>query len=384
MKNQCYIIGKSLCCSLGNTKKDILNSLKSINQTNYIDFLKSTFKKMPFYKISGFDLDETNRFFKILQKTIDEALLETNLSKEEQEDLHIFIGSTSMGISINEYINKNFHDKETENELQYIGYGYIGTYVERYLNSKYKTTIFSTACTSSVNALAYASKLIEQKKIKRAIIIGIELFNKSTFQGFSSLMLLSKEQVYRPFDKRSDGLILGEGCSAIILDSKKNKKNDFRYISSSNICDNYSETTSNPSGEPIFKCVQKTIEKAQLCLKDIDLIKVHATGSENNNTSELNALDSLFKKYNSTTNITALKPYIGHTLGASGTNEITLCLFAIEEGIILATLGFEESTKNTQIVPITKNIFVDKEYTILFNFVAFSGNNSSIILSNKI
>lgn len=136
-------------------------------------------------------------------------------------------------------------------------------------------------------------------------------------------MLLSQNKVYRPFDKQSDGIILGEGCSAVIIDSsKKRKKTDFKYISSSNICDNYSETTSNPTGEPIFNCMDKSIKNANLTLNDIDLIKAHATGSENNNSSEANAINTLFDKYKTNTNVTALKPYLGHTLGACGTNEI--------------------------------------------------------------
>ncbi len=229
-----------------------------------------------------------------------------------------------------------------------------------------------------------ASKMIEYNKIKKALVIGIELFNQSTFDGFSSFMLLSKNKIYKPFDKKSDGIILGEACSAIILDSNKKDEVDFRYISSTNICDNYSETTSNPSGEPIFKCMDSSICKALLTLEDIDLIKAHATGTENNNSSEATAINMLFDKYNNFTEVTALKPYIGHTLGACGTNEIVLSLYCIENKIFPATLGFEQPIIPLKFSPLTihKKLKSSKA-TILFNFVAFGGNNSSIILSNK-
>ena len=378
-----YIIGKSLHCNLGNNKESITQKVNSLNQNNYLSFLENKFKDKAFYEIEEAYSCQKNKFFDILKKVIDDALIDAGIIAGEKEELHIFIGSTSMGISVDEQINKEFHEEKHTNELSHIGYGHIGTFIEEYLQSKYKSNIFSTACTSSTNALAYASKLIKHGKIKKAIVIGIELFNKSTFNGFSSLMLLSQNKVYRPFDEKSDGIILGEGCSALVLDSKKNKDSDFKYISSSNICDNYSETTSNPSGEPIFNCMNDSITSANLTLNDIDLIKAHATGSENNNSSEAKAINTLFNTYKTNTEVTALKPYLGHTLGACGTNEIAFLLYCIEKDFLPATLGFEKAEEEIKFIPLQEHKTNINKATILFNFVAFGGNNSSIILSNK-
>jgi len=383
MNTHCYIIGKSLVCNLGQTKEVITTNIKNLSQENYENFLEQQFEEKVFYSIKDFSNSDSNRFFDILKKVIDDALKDASLSINEKEDLHIFIGSTSMGVSINEEQNRKFHDKISENELSSIGYGYIGSYVEQYINSKYKSLLVSTACTSSINALNHASKLIVHKKIKKAIVIGIELFNKSTYNGFSSFMLLSQSNIYRPFDDRSDGIILGEACSAVVLSSEKKRESDFEYLSSSNICDNYSETTSDITGKPILQCLEKTIENANIKLNEIDLIKAHATGSENNNTSESNALNSLFKKWNHKPKVTALKPYIGHTLGASGTNELIILLYCIEKNFFPACLGFENSIKDMLFRPITEHLEISNKVNILLNFVAFGGNNSSIIISNK-
>ena len=383
MKKQAYIIGKALSCTLGNNKDIITKEINKLNQDNYLSFLEDKFKEKAFYSIPESYDCQKDKFFGILRNILDEAVKDAKLSTEDKKDLHIFIGSTSMGISIDEQTNKEFYEKKHLDELSHIGYGYIGTFIEEYLQSNYKATIFSTACTSSTNALAYASKLIQNKKIKKAIVIGVELFNKSTFDGFSSLMLLSQNKVYRPFDEKSDGIILGEACSAVILDSKKNKDTDFRYVSFSNVCDNYSETTSNPTGEAIFNCMHNSIKNAKFTLDDIDLIKAHATGSENNNSSEAKAINLLFDKYKTSTDVTALKPYLGHTLGACGTNEIVFLLYCIDKGFLPATLGFLKSEQELKFLPLEKHKKINHSSIILFNFVAFGGNNSSIILSNK-
>ena len=378
-----YITGSSLICNIGDKYEEIVRNLQAMSQDSYKDGLNDILKEKTFYKINNYELPNQERFKKILDKVIFDAIKEAKLSKEEQEDLHIFLGSTSMEMATNEEYKKDFNNQKGTNEFKDIGNGSMGEYIESLICSKHKSILFSTACTSSVNALAYASKMIEQKKIKRAIVIGIELFNKSTYGGFSSLMLLSQSKVYRPFDKNSDGIILGEGCSAIILEDEKKEDDNFKYMSWSNTCDNYSETTSDPSGVSIFNAMNQALEKANLDLKDIDCIKAHATGSENNNSSEAKALELLFNKYNTNTKVTALKPILGHTLGACGTNEIVLMLNSIKNGFLPATFGFEEAAEEVKFTPLLKNTPTSNKQTVLFNYVAFGGNNSSIILSNK-
>ncbi|PLY05909.1 MAG: beta-ketoacyl synthase [Arcobacter sp.] len=378
-----YITGSSLICNIGDNYLDISTNLKNMTQKSYENNIKDILKDKTFYKINNYELSQEERYKKIIQKVVFDAIKDAKLTKEEQEDLHIFIGSTSMEMGANEEYKMQYEKGKSNLEFKDIGNGSIGEYIESLINSKHKSILFTTACTSSVNALAYASKMINAKKIKRAIILGHELFNKSTYGGFSSLMLLSQNKIYRPFDKRSDGIILGEACSAIVLDSKKNHEEDFKYLGFANVCDNYSETTSDPNGIPIFNTMKSALDNASLNLNDIDCIKAHATGSENNNSSEAKAIKQLFQTYNTNTKVTSVKSIIGHTLGACGTNEIVLMLYAIKNNFLPATFGYKEPASDVEFVPIEENTSIINKQTILFNYVAFGGNNSSIILSNR-
>jgi len=378
-----YIIGTSLVCNVADNYHEVIENVKQLTQDGYENHISVLLKEKPFYKINNYDFSNNQRYEKIIQKIVFDAIKDAKLSQEEQEELHIFVGSTSMEMGTNEEHKEAFIKDPSKNEFKEIGNGSIGTYIESLINSKYKAMLFTTACTSSVNALAHASKLIEQKKIKRAIVIGHELFNKSTFGGFSSLMLISKSRVYRPFDKDSDGIILGEACSAVILDGTKKTDTDFKYLGSSNVCDNYSETTSDPSGLPIFNAMQNALNNSKLDLDDIDCIKAHATGSENNNSSEAKAIGLLFEKYQTKTDVTALKPILGHTLGACGTNEIVLMLNAIKHSFLPATFGFKNPAEDLTFQPLLEHTPCSNKATVLFNYVAFGGNNISVILSNK-
>ncbi|AFL69526.1 beta-ketoacyl synthase N-terminal-like domain-containing protein [Sulfurospirillum barnesii] len=380
--HKAYLTGASLWCNLGKTPNEITRTVHSLNAHNYEIFLQEHFAQKPYYHLLESFESEEKKLYTCIDYVVKKAIEAAKLDKEEQAELAIFIGSTAMGISLNEESYTRYVLSKEGKAFEHIGYGYLGEYLETLTHSKHKALLFSTACTSSVNALAYASKMIEQGVISKALVLGIELFNQTTYNGFSSLMLLSKSNIYRPFDEKSDGIILGEGCSALILENQPKHTDDFYYKSSKNICDIYSETTSDPSGEPIFETMDGALKAAHLHLHDINLIKAHATGSENNNTSEANALNLLFEKYKTHAPVTALKPFIGHTLGASGCNEIALMLLCAKKGFLPHTLGFEKGTKETSFTPMREPFTCkDKPLSILFNFVAFGGNTTSLILA---
>jgi 3-oxoacyl-[acyl-carrier-protein] synthase-1 len=175
-------------------------------------------------------------------------------------------------------------------------------------------------------------------------------------------------------------MILGEACSAIVLENKAKKSNDFYIKGSKNLFDNYSETSSNPNGEIIFQTMLKALESSNLTLQDLTFINAHSPGTQTSNEAELNALIKL-QKLNAKKKLTvsSMKPFIGHSLGACCTNEIVLITSAIKDGFIPVTLG----TKDIREIVFSQYKKIDSASTILFSYNGFSGNNLSLILSNK-
>ncbi len=368
MKNSVFITGSSLVCSLGKDKKTIAKTAKSLDAKSYKKYIKK--QNDTLYTIKDFGNKASEKFYTSIKRVIKKAIKEARLSEKDREDLHIFIGSTSMKISLD------------EEHLTHLGYTNIGEFAQKIAKSKSGFTIFSTACTSSANALCYGAKMLKNGKIKKALILGFEFLNKSTYEGFSAFRLLSQSGTYKPFDKKSDGIVLGEACSAMVLDTKRLKKDDFEYLGSSNICDTYSETSSNPDGKSIYTCMQNALTNSALTCNDIDFIKAHAVGTTNSSEAEINAINLFLKHHDCNVPVSILKPFLGHTLGACGTNEIALMLICIKKGFIPASLGFKNN-KNINFEIFTKKRKVKESVNILFNFIGFTGNNTCIVLSNK-
>ncbi|MFA6760718.1 MAG: beta-ketoacyl synthase N-terminal-like domain-containing protein [Sulfuricurvum sp.] len=371
-----YITASSISCALGCDKQSSIEKFLSINEQNYKEYLEDCFLDAPYYKIPQEFKDQSDKFFSTLENVIGSALMEADLHTAQQEELHIYLASTSMNISL---LEDSFLNSDT---LEAFGYQNIVSFIEDLIPSNFPITIIQTACTSAANATIKAYEQIKNSNIKRAMIIGFEFYNHSTYKGFESLMLLSNSGIYRPFDKNSDGLILGEACSVIILEDHKKSHENFEIIGYATNFDNYSITSSNPNGEATLNCFKDALKSANLSFGDLDFIKAHATGSENSNLSEATAIQRLFDDEKSSCDIVVLKPYIGHTLGSCATNEIILLSEAINQNIVPKTLNFKEPYKGITFRPLDKERIIS-EATVLFHFVGFGGSNASIILTNK-
>jgi 3-oxoacyl-[acyl-carrier-protein] synthase-1 len=157
-----YITGSGVISSLGNNKKESIDTIKNItSDLDYKAYLKDSFRDLNFYSIKKKFLTQYEKFYSAIEMAVGEAILEAQISDEEIKDLHIFVGSTSMHISINEEANRAFLKGETQYKIKEIGYGSIGNFIEDLIDSRHKSTVIQSACTSSANAFSYAANLIK-------------------------------------------------------------------------------------------------------------------------------------------------------------------------------------------------------------------------------
>lgn len=325
--------------------------------------------------------NKNSRIFTILFKLIDQLITNANLNKNDLSNSHLFLGSTSLDIGEIQSV----HDQKIWlNELDYINKKLIGKYHFPNLNFT-----FNTACTSSANALIYATRLIQSGKIKQALVIGAEFYNPLTLKGFDSLELLSRDELLA-FSKQRDGMILGEGVGALLLSSQQKQERCFQVLAGYSSCDTYSLTTTQECGEHITKVINKALELGQLTADKIDLIKVHGTASPASDNAEAAALKNLFSENAKSSNyqppIFALKPFIGHTLGACGVLEIAILNELLQRNQIpVPDYANDASQCLMPFISAEKqqNKFSQVNY-ILANHCGFGGNNAAILLKKSL
>lgn len=241
----------------------------------------------------------------------------------------------------------------------------------------------STACSSGANAIMLGARLIEQGKLDRVLVGGMDALTRFTLNGFRSLMIYD-DQWCRPFDESRSGLNLGEGAAFLLLESDKSV--DFSGNETicclsgwANAADAYHQTASSPDGKGATLAIQKAIELSGLSALDISYINAHGTGTKNNDLSESVALFTIFG--DNLPDFSSTKPYTGHTLAAAGVIEAVFSVLAIQNKIIFPNLNYRFPIKETGLVPVTEFQSGQPVMSVLSNSFGFGGNNSSLVFS---
>jgi 3-oxoacyl-[acyl-carrier-protein] synthase-1 len=238
---------------------------------------------------------------------------------------------------------------------------------------------FSTACTSSANAICYAMRAVNCGRIPAAVVVGIECFNRTTLYGFEGMNLLSVDAL-RPFDRERSGLVLGEGVAALVVtsDAHCGEQAGWRNVSlrgGATGCDPYGFTCSSP--ESMATVMHEALAEAQLGADEVVLVKAHATGSESNDEAEAKAMRSVFAT--GMPHVTALKGALGHTLGACGVVETVALLSCLRRGRIPTATGFSAADPQLGVSLLTDTAHFSGG-SVMMNHFGFGGNNCSFLL----
>jgi 3-oxoacyl-[acyl-carrier-protein] synthase-1 len=254
-------------------------------------------------------------------------------------------------------------------------FGSLGETVRKRFGFHSADFSFNTACTSSANALWYASRLIHAGTIRYALVLGVEMANHITALGFHGLGLLTRS-VMKPFDAGRDGLIPGEAASALLLGP--GNANDFRLLGGANVCDTHSMSAANADGSSIAAVITAALAEAGLPHTAIAAIKAHGTASLLNDEAEAAGLLRIFSSTHMPP-VCALKPFLGHTLGACGLTELIVFWKAIVAGFVPATAGIGADPSVLGIA-LTQQPYPALPGAYLLNYFGFGGNNTALLI----
>lgn len=236
----------------------------------------------------------------------------------------------------------------------------------------------TTACTSSANALVAAARLIEDGELERVIVIGAEVLNSLSMNGFFSLMLLTREGC-RPFDREREGIHLGEGVAAIVLERAEKDEHGFTLAGCANLCDRENVISISRDGSSVRTVMEKALSSAGIEPEHVKAIKAHGIGSKDNDMAEALAMKGIFGL--NIPPFISLKGYFGHTLGAAGALELVAFMACLKKGFLPPTAGFNTYDDKIGLSPLMEEIKAEPGYYLL-NFLGFGGNNTSLVISH--
>ncbi|MDC0189966.1 beta-ketoacyl-ACP synthase II [Rhodospirillales bacterium] len=249
-----------------------------------------------------------------------------------------------------------------------------------------------TACASGAHAIGDAARLIEFDDADVMIAGGAEAaICRLGVAGFAATRALSTnfndmpEQASRPWDKRRDGFVVGEGAGILVLEelehAKKRGANIYAEVLGYGMSgDAHHITAPAEDGDGGYRSMKAALKRARLNPESIDYINAHGTSTPLGDEIEHAAVKRLFGDAAYKLAMSSTKSAIGHLLGAAGSVEAIFSILAINNGVVPPTLNLEKPSDgcDLNLVPHTaqeRNINV-----ILSNSFGFGGTNASLVL----
>jgi len=322
---------------------------------------------------------EQTRLDEVLDATVDAALEQAQLTTGERVRVGLFLGTSSFDIGVSEaeyrealQVDANALplDRQPSASL-----GQFALRIRSRHGLRGPDFSFNTACTASANALLHADAMVRSGRLTHALVVGVEIFNAITVLGFQGLQLLSSGNM-KPFDPARNGLVLGEACAALVLGAQARGSGNFLLRGGANLCDTHSMSAANPDGSTVKRVMQQALQSAGLQPRDITALKAHGTASLLNDEAEAAGMRQLFDELPP---VCALKPWLGHTLGACGLNELLLFCAAAERGFLIGTPGI--AVESDLGIPLNQHARALPAGNFMLNYFGFGGNNTSLIVA---
>ncbi len=243
----------------------------------------------------------------------------------------------------------------------------------------------SSACTSGSQAIGYAWEAIRNGYADVMVAGGAEQFCPSEVAAFDTLFATSvkndtPEVTPSPFDANRDGLVIGEGGGALILEELEHARMRGAHIYAELIgfatnCD--ATHITQPNAKTIEICMRDALSIAKITPADIGYINAHGTGTKRGDAAEGTATEAVF---GSNTPISSLKSYLGHTLGACGALEAWFTIEMMNEGWFAPTINLVNPDPACgNLAHIQGNGMALQTDCVMTNNFAFGGVNTSLI-----
>jgi len=249
--------------------------------------------------------------------------------------------------------------------------------VASYFNAFNKPEVISNACISGVSAAVIASRLVREGVYRHVVVVGADILTRFVVSGFSAFKSVSSRPC-TPYDTNRDGLTLGEGCATILITLDKSLSCGVAVEGGA--ITNDANHISGPSrtGDGLCYAIEQAMQENDLTSEDISFINAHGTATPYNDQMESKAIALAGL---SSVPVNSLKPYFGHTLGASGVIETVMCVEMLKHGLVIGTKGFAE-------LGVPQPIVVSGEHQPISNMVrcvktasGFGGCNGAVVLA---
>jgi 3-oxoacyl-[acyl-carrier-protein] synthase II len=248
-----------------------------------------------------------------------------------------------------------------------------------------------TACSTGAHAIGDAARLIMWDDADVMVCGGTEAaVCRLGIAGFAAARALSTafndepSRASRPWDKRRDGFVMGEGAGIVVLEELEHAKKRGAKIYAEVVGygmsgDAHHITAPAEDGNGAFRAMRNALKRAELSPDRIDYINAHGTSTPLGDEIELGAVKRLFGDHAYKVAMSSTKSAIGHLLGAAGSVEAIFSILAMRDSVVPPTLNLEDPSEGCDIDLVPLKAKERRVNYALSNSFGFGGTNASLI-----
>jgi 3-oxoacyl-[acyl-carrier-protein] synthase II len=247
-----------------------------------------------------------------------------------------------------------------------------------------------SACAAGTHAIGSAMRAIQYGDATAVVAGGTEAaLTPLSRAAFAAVDALSPSGISRPFDRRRDGFVMGEGAGVLVLENgEAARARGARVLAIARgygaTSDAFHITAPPANGEGAAAAITRALEDAELTPDDLVYVNAHGTSTPINDRAETAALKTALGERAKTIPISSTKSAIGHLLGAAGAVEAVATILALRARVLPPTLGLEEPDPELDLdyIPnIARTLDLDGRRAIaISNSFGFGGHNAVLCL----
>jgi len=249
---------------------------------------------------------------------------------------------------------------------------------------------YAVACASATIAIGEAFNAIRSGRLDCVLAGGSEAcLTAGAVRSWQAMRVLASadraapSESCRPFSLDRTGVVLGEGAAMFVLE----RMDVARRRGATVLCEllgfaaNADAThVCIPAVDGQAAAMSAALTDAQLAPEEIDYLNAHGTATRSGDVTETRAIRQAFAQHADVLAVSSTKSVHGHLLGASGALELAVCIAAIRDRFLPATMHLRapDGDCDLDFVPNQPRAGVEVRRAMSTSF-AFGGSNAVLI-----
>ena len=324
-----------------------------------------------------------------------EAWADAGLQRNEP-GAGVLVGSGAGGIDVAE---RQYHEFFTDGWKRVTPYaipvsivGMISSEISIALELHGISHVLSTGCTSSTDAIGYATSLIRAGEADVILSGGADAcVTPGMIFGFSKMRVVPTSyndrpaEASRPFDRAREGFVLGEGAWMVVLEREDRARARGATVYATidgygSTCDAYHRVQMDPDGEQIVRAMQLAVQRSGRAIEEVGYVNYHGTSTLLNDAVEARCVRRLLGDRADFVPGSSTKSMIGHPQGASGASGIVTSALALSRGFLPPTINQRQADPDCDLDFIPNTGRAASPAAALCNCLGFGSKNSAVVL----